>query len=226
MANLTVTQQELIEMAVDYGALKFGEFTLKSGRLSPYFFNLGDLSRGGCLHILREAYGEAIYEQFGSDFDVLFGPAYKGIPLAVITADYLYEAYSINVRYCANRKEAKDHGESGKLLGGPIRDNDRVVIIEDVMTSGKSINEVLPLILEQGENITVAGEIIALDRRERADGTDQFALDVISRVYGFPVKSIFTIDDVADYLRAREIITPAAYQKVQDYLAKYGGVTA
>lgn len=229
MVNLTEVQKEFIQAMVNYGALKFGEFTLKSGRISPYFFNAGDLSMGKCLHTLAEGYGEAIYQQFGGDFDVLFGPAYKGIPLAAITAQYLHDAYNVEVKYCSNRKEVKDHGEKDALLGGPIQENDRIVLIEDVMTSGKSIEEVIPLIEAKSKGTaTIIGEVIALNRCERGKDTEESALDVISKKYGFPVASIITIDDVIDCLYTngdKTILTEEHYQRIQEYLAQYRGKT-
>lgn len=229
MANLTEVQKEFIQAMVNYGALKFGEFELKSGRMSPYFFNIGDLSMGRCLHTLAEGYGEAIYQQFGGDFDVLFGPAYKGIPLAAVTAQYLSDAYKVEVRYCSNRKEAKDHGEKSAIVGGPIQKDDRIVIIEDVMTSGKSIEEVIPIIEAQsGGAATILGEVIALNRCERSGEAEESALDVISKKYGFPVTAIITIDDVIDCLYTngdKTILTEEVYRRMQEYLAQYRGKT-
>lgn len=143
-------KQEFIEFMVESDVLRFGDFTLKSGRKSPFFMNAGLYVTGIQLRKLGEYYAKAIHDNFGLDFDVLFGPAYKGIPLAVATTMAISELYGKDVRYCSNRKEAKDHGDAGILLGSPIKDGDRVVIIEDVTTSGKSIEETFPIIVALG----------------------------------------------------------------------------
>ena len=138
-------KQEFIEFMVDSNVLKFGDFTLKSGRKSPFFMNAGAYVTGTQLRKLGEYYAKAIHDNYGLDFDVLFGPAYKGIPLSVATAMAISELYGKDVKYCSNRKEVKDHGDTGILLGSPIKDGDRVVVIEDVTTSGKSIEETCPI---------------------------------------------------------------------------------
>ena len=143
-------KQEFIEFMLDSDVLKFGDFTLKSGRKSPFFMNAGSYVTGTQLRRLGQYYAKAIHEQYGLDFDILFGPAYKGIPLGVATAMAISELYGKDVKYCSNRKEAKDHGDSGILLGSPIQDGDRIVLIEDVTTSGKSIEETYPILNAQG----------------------------------------------------------------------------
>ena len=163
--------------------LKFGEFTLKSGRKSPFFMNAGGYVTGTQLKKLGEYYAKAIYAKYGLDFDVLFGPAYKGIPLAVATTMAISELYGVDIRYCSNRKEVKDHGDVGILLGSKIKDGDRVVIIEDVTTSGKSIEETFPIIQAQG-NVEIKGLMVSLNRMEKGKGT-QSALDEIREKYGF-----------------------------------------
>lgn len=144
-------KQEFIDFMVESSVLKFGDFTLKSGRKSPFFMNAGSYVTGTQLRKLGEYYAKAIHDNFGLDFDVLFGPAYKGIPLSVATTMAISELYGKDIRYCSNRKEVKDHGDTGILLGSPIKDGDKVVIIEDVTTSGKSIEETFPIIKAQGD---------------------------------------------------------------------------
>ena len=156
-------KQEFIEFMVDSNVLKFGDFTLKSGRKSPFFMNAGAYVTGTQLRKLGEYYAKAIHDNYGLDFDVLFGPAYKGIPLSVATAMAISELYGKDVKYCSNRKEVKDHGDTGILLGSPIKDGDRVVVIEDVTTSGKSIEETFPILKAQG-NVEIKGLIVSLNR--------------------------------------------------------------
>ena len=192
-------KQEFIEFMVESQVLKFGEFTLKSGRKSPFFMNAGAYVTGSQLKRLGEYYAKAIHDNYGLDFDVLFGPAYKGIPLSVVTAIAIHDLYGVEVRYCSNRKEAKDHGgDAGLLLGSKIKDGDRVVIIEDVTTSGKSIEETFPIIQAQG-NVEIKGLMVSLNRMERGKG-DKSALEEIQETYGFPANAIVTMEDVITYL--------------------------
>ena len=170
-------KQEFIEFMVDSNVLKFGDFTLKSGRKSPFFMNAGAYVTGTQLRKLGEYYAKAIHDNYGLDFDVLFGPAYKGIPLSVATAMAISELYGKDVKYCSNRKEVKDHGDTGILLGSPIKDGDRVVVIEDVTTSGKSIEETFPILKAQG-NVEIKGLIVSLNRMERGKG-EKSALEEI-----------------------------------------------
>ena len=185
-------KQEFIEFMVESQVLKFGEFTLKSGRKSPFFMNAGAYVTGTQLKRLGEYYAKAIHDNYGLDFDVLFGPAYKGIPLSVATTMAISELYGVDIRYCSNRKEVKDHGDTGILLGSKIKDGDRVVIIEDVTTSGKSIEETFPIIQAQG-NVEIKGLMVSLNRMERGKGTKS-ALEEIQETYGFPANAI-VIDD-------------------------------
>ena len=194
-------KREFIEFMVDSQVLKFGEFTLKSGRKSPFFMNAGGYVTGTQLKKLGEYYAKAIHDNYGLDFDVLFGPAYKGIPLSVATAMAISELYGKDVRYCSNRKEAKDHGETGILLGSQLKDGDRVVMIEDVTTSGKSIEETFPIIQAQG-NVEIKGLMVSLNRMERGKG-DKSALEEIQETYGFPANAIVTMEDVITYLYNR-----------------------
>lgn len=192
-------KKEFIDFMLECQVLKFGSFTLKSGRHSPFFMNAGAYVTGSQLRRLGQYYAKAIHENFGDDFDVLFGPAYKGIPLSVACAIAYSELYGKEVRYCSNRKEVKDHGDAGILLGSNLRDGDRVVIIEDVTTSGASIEETFPIIQAQGD-IKIVGEIVSLNRMEKAKDSDKSALDVISQKYGFKTAAIVTMDEVVDAL--------------------------
>ena len=175
-------KQEFITFMAETGVLKFGEFTLKSGRKSPFFMNAGLYNTGTQLIRLGKYYAQAIHEHYGDDFDVLFGPAYKGIPLSVATAMAYSTLYNKDIKYCSNRKEIKDHGDKGILLGSSLKDGDRVVIIEDVTTSGKSIEETFPIIKAQAD-IEIKGLVVSLNRMERGLSTDKTALDEIEEKY-------------------------------------------
>ena len=221
-------KKEFIGFMVECGVLQFGSFTLKSGRKSPFFMNAGAYTTGSQLARLGKYYAAAIHANFGDEFDVLFGPAYKGIPLAVATAVAYSELYGREIRYCSNRKEAKDHGDAGILLGSSIRDGDRVVIIEDVTTSGKSIEETLPILRAQGSKpdaVKVIGEIVSLDRQERALDSPRCALDVITEKYGFPARAIVTMQEVVDALYTdggRTVITEQIKAEIDAYYAEFG----
>lgn len=195
-------KQEFIAFMVDSQVLKFGEFTLKSGRKSPFFINAGAYVTGAQLRRLGEYYARAIHENFGDDFDVLFGPAYKGIPLSVATTIAYSELYGREIRYCSNRKEVKDHGDVGILLGSRLRDGDRVVIIEDVTTSGKSIEETFPILMEQAK-VEIKGLMVSLNRMEKGLGGKVSALAEIKEKYGFEARAIVTMADVIEHLYNR-----------------------
>ncbi len=195
-------KKEFIEFMVDSGVLKFGEFTLKSGRKSPFFMNAGAYVTGAQLRRLGEYYAKAIHENFGDDFDVLFGPAYKGIPLSVATTIAYSALYGKEIRYCSNRKEVKDHGDVGILLGSKLKDGDRVVIIEDVTTSGKSIEETFPILMEQAK-VEVKGLMVSLNRMEKGLGGKVSALAEIKEKYGFQARAIVTMADVIEHLYNR-----------------------
>lgn len=220
-------QREFIDFMVKSDVLRFGEFTLKSGRVSPFFMNAGAYVTGAQLHQLGTYYAQAIADRFGLDFDVVFGPAYKGIPLAVVTAMALHELYGKEVRYCSNRKEAKDHGaDAGDLLGADLHDGDRVIIVEDVTTSGKSIDETYPL-LKAAAQVDVVGLIVSLNRMEVGKGGVKTAQEEIEDRYGFPVASIVSMADVVACLYGREvedriIIDDAAKQAIDAYYERYG----
>lgn len=217
-------KKEFIDFMLECQVLKFGSFTLKSGRHSPFFMNAGAYVTGSQLRRLGQYYAKAIHENFGDDFDVLFGPAYKGIPLSVATVIAYSELYGKEVRYCSNRKEAKDHGDAGILLGSNLRDGDRVVIIEDVTTSGASIEETFPIIKAQGD-IKIVGEIVSLNRMEKAKDSDKSALDVISQKYGFKTAAIVTMDDVIESLWKSDgsgAISAEIKKELDAYYAEWG----
>lgn len=195
-------KQEFIEFMVDSQVLKFGEFTLKSGRKSPFFMNAGAYVTGAQLRKLGEYYAKAIHDNYGLDFDVLFGPAYKGIPLSVATTMAISELYGKEIRYCSNRKEVKDHGDTGILLGSKLKDGDRVVIIEDVTTSGKSIEETFPIIKAQAD-VEIKGLMVSLNRMEKGQG-EKSALIEIKEKYGFDANAIVTMAEVVEYLYNKE----------------------
>lgn len=192
-------KKEFIDFMLESKVLKFGDFTLKSGRKSPFFMNAGAYVTGSQLKRLGEFYAKAIHDNFGTDFDVLFGPAYKGIPLSVATAIAFSELYGKEVRYCSNRKEAKDHGDVGILLGSRLNDGDKVVMIEDVTTSGKSIEETYPIINAQAK-VEIKGLMVSLNRMEKGLESDKSALLEIQEKYGFPAAAIVTMADVREYL--------------------------
>ena len=221
-------KEEFVNFMVDSNVLKFGDFTLKSGRKSPFFMNAGAYTTGTQLKKLGEYYARAIHDTFGLEFDILFGPAYKGIPLAVATTIAIGELYGRDIKYCANRKEVKDHGDKGILLGSKIKEGDRVLIIEDVTTSGKSIEETVPIIQAQAD-ADIVGLMVSLNRQEKGIETDMSALDEIHDKYGFGAHSIVTMSEVVDYLYKRpidgEIILNTETKKAIDaYYKEYGAV--
>ncbi len=222
---MEVYKEQFIEFMVESDVLKFGDFTLKSGRKSPFFMNAGAYVTGEQLMKLGQFYAKAIYSKYGTDFDVLFGPAYKGIPLSVSTAIAFHELYGKEVRYCSNRKEVKDHGDKGILLGSKIKDGERVVIIEDVTTSGKSIEETYPIIQEQGE-VEITGLMVSLNRMERGK-TEQSALDEIREVYGIQTGAIVTMQEVVEYLynkpcHGKVVIDDEMKARIDQYYEEYG----
>lgn len=192
-------KQEFIGFMVDSQVLKFGDFTLKSGRKSPFFMNAGAYVTGTQLRRLGEYYARAIHDRYGLDFDVLFGPAYKGIPLSVATTMAISELYGKEIRYCSNRKEVKDHGDTGILLGSKLQDGDRVVIIEDVTTSGKSIEETFPILTGQAK-VEIKGLMVSLNRMERGLDSEKSALAEIREKYGFDADAIVTMEEVVELL--------------------------
>lgn len=218
-------KQEFIEFMVDCNVLKFGDFVTKSGRQTPFFINTGFYRTGSQLKKLGEYYARAINDTYGTDFDILFGPAYKGIPLSVTTAVALDEMYGAEIGYCSNRKEVKDHGDTGILLGSPIKDGDKVVIIEDVTTAGTSIGETLPIIKAQGD-VDVQGLVVSVDRMERGQGTKS-ALCEIEETYGIKTTAIVTMAEVIEHLynrpyKGKVIIDDTIKAAIDAYYEKYG----
>ena len=218
-------KKEFIEFMVDCNVLKFGDFTLKSGRKSPFFMNAGAYVTGSQLKRLGQYYAQAIHNCYGEDFDVLFGPAYKGIPLSVATVIAFSELYGKEIRYCSNRKEAKDHGEAGILLGSSMKDGDKVVVIEDVTTSGKSIEETFPIIKAQG-NVEIVGLMVSLNRMEKGKGTKS-ALEEILELYGFKANAIVSMADVVEHLYNKEcqgriVIDDKMKEAIDAYYQQYG----
>ncbi len=220
-------KQEFIEFMVDSEVLKFGEFTLKSGRKSPFFMNAGGYVTGSQLKKLGEYYAHAIHDKYGDDFDVLFGPAYKGIPLSVVTAIAFSELYGKEIRYCSDRKEEKDHGaDKGSFLGSKLKDGDRVVMIEDVTTSGKSMEETVPKV-RGAADVTIVGLMVSLNRMEVGLGGKVSALEEIKERYGFPTSAIVSMADVVEHLYNKEcegkvVIDDALKAAIDKYYAEYG----
>ena len=212
-------KKEFIDFMVECQVLRFGDFVTKSGRQTPFFVNTGFYRTGQQLRRLGEYYAQAIYSKFGTGFDVLFGPAYKGIPLSVTTSIALSSLYGADVRYCSNRKEVKDHGDKGILLGGPIQDGDRVVIIEDVTTAGTSIRETLPVIQAQAD-ASVLGLVVSVDRCERGTG-EKSALEEIHENFALETTAIVTMKEVTEYL-AGTLIDDEMMAKIDAYYQLYG----
>ena len=220
-------KQEFIEFMVESDVLKFGEFTLKSGRKSPFFMNAGAYVTGSQLMRLGEYYARAIHETYGDDFDVLFGPAYKGIPISVVTAVAFHNLYGKEVRYCSDRKEEKDHGaDKGSFLGSKLKDGDRVVMIEDVTTSGKSMEETVPKV-RGAADVTIVGLMVSLNRMEKGLGGEKSALEEIREKYGFETNAIVTMEEVVEHLynrpcQGRVLIDDTLKAAIDAYYEQYG----
>ena len=227
MDKMEQYKQEFIEFMVESDVLKFGEFTLKSGRKSPFFMNAGAYVTGSQLMRLGEYYAKAIHEKYGDDFDVLFGPAYKGIPISVVTAVAFSKLYGKEVRYCSDRKEEKDHGaDKGSFLGSSLKDGDRVVMIEDVTTSGKSMEETVPKV-RGAANVEIVGLMVSLNRMEMGLGGKMSALDEIRETYGFPTNAIVTMEEVVEHLYNKEcqgkiVIDDEIKKAIDSYYEQYG----
>ena len=216
-------KKEFIDFMVDSKVLKFGDFTLKSGRKSPFFMNAGGYVTGSQLMKLGEYYAKAIHNTYGDDFDVLFGPAYKGIPIAVVTAIAYSNLFGKEVRYCSDRKEEKDHGaDKGSFLGSKLQDGDRVIMIEDVTTSGKSMEETVPKV-KGAADVEIVGLMVSLNRREVGRGAEKSALDL----YGFPTAAIVSMAEVVEHLYNKEyngeiIIDDTLKTAIDAYYEQYG----
>ena len=220
-------KKEFIDFMVESDVLKFGEFTLKSGRKSPFFMNAGAYVTGSQLKRLGEYYAKAIHDTYGDDFDVLFGPAYKGIPISVVTAIAYSELYGKEIRYCSDRKEEKDHGaDKGSFLGSKLKDGDRVVMIEDVTTSGKSMEETVPKV-RSAADVEIVGLMVSLNRMEVGKGGEKSALDEIQEEYGFKANAIVSMADVFEYLYNKEcngkvVIDDTIKTAIDEYYKQYG----
>lgn len=220
-------KQGFIEFMIDCEVLRFGDFVTKSGRKTPFFVNTGFYRTGAQLRRLGQYYAQAVKGAFGLEFDVLFGPAYKGIPLSVAASMAISELYDKEIRYCSNRKEVKDHGDKGILLGSPLADGDRVVIIEDVTTAGTSIAETMPILEAQGA-VQPVGLVVSVDRMERGQGMeDKSALKGIEERYGIKTTAIVTMEEVVEHLygrpyQGRVIIDDAMKASIDAYYREYG----
>ncbi|NQX87397.1 MAG: orotate phosphoribosyltransferase [Halioglobus sp.] len=211
---MRVYQKNFIELAQKCEALTFGEYTLKSGRTSPYFFNAGAFSRGAALSTLGRCYAQSIVDS-GLEFDVLVGPAYKGIALAAVTAVALADGHGADVQFAYNRKEVKLHGEGGRFVGAPVQG--RVLVIDDVITAGTAVGEIIAMLLAAGAELV--GVVIGLDRKERGSGTLS-AVEAVQKAHGVPVISIITIDHIIDYLEAAEV--NQTLSAMREYREHYG----
>ncbi|MFR5451093.1 MAG: orotate phosphoribosyltransferase [Roseburia hominis] len=220
-------KQEFIEFMVESDVLKFGEFTLKKRQEIPVFYECGGLCDRIPLMRLGEYYARAIHETYGDDFDVLFGPAYKGIPISVVTAVAFHNLYGKEVRYCSDRKEEKDHGaDKGSFLGSKLKDGDRVVMIEDVTTSGKSMEETVPKV-RGAADVTIVGLMVSLNRMEKGLGGEKSALEEIREKYGFETNAIVTMEEVVEHLynrtcQGRVVIDDTIKAAIDDYYKQYG----
>ena len=212
-------KKEFIDFMLESKVLKFGDFTLKSGRKSPFFMNAGAYVTGEQLMKLGEYYAKAIVDTYGTDFDVLFGPAYKGIPLAVVTTIAMHSLYGKEVRYCSDRKEVKDHGaDKGSFLGSKLQDGDRVIMIEDVTTSGKSMEETVPKV-RGAANVEIVGLMVSLNRNEKGKG-NKTALSEIAELYGFPTAAIVSMPEVIEYLDDQ--LDSELKERIDAYYKEYG----
>lgn len=215
-------KEEFIKFMVESGVLTFGEFTLKSGRIAPYFINAGNYKTGAQLAKLGSFYAECIKDN-NIDVETLFGPAYKGIPLAVSAATALYNKFGIDVSYCFDRKEAKDHGEGGMFVGRTLQDGEKVVIIDDVMTSGKAMRESLPK-LKSAADVNVTGMVITVDRMEKGLNTEDSAVQEVYKEFGIKVYSIININDIIDAIKNGVVEGREYLDAMLAYREKYGAV--
>ena len=220
-------KQEFIKFMVESDVLKFGSFTLKSGRQSPFFMNAGAYVTGYQLKKLGEYYAQAIHDNFGDDFDVLFGPAYKGIPLAVSTAIALTAGHNMTVGYTFDRKEKKDHGDGGWMVGTPLTDGMKVLLVDDVMTAGTAVREVIPK-LKAEANVEVVGLVLSVDRMEKTKDSDMSAVKAVEAEFGFPVLSIANVREIFDAAAKMKnpdgtpLLSHDIQQRAAAYLEEYG----
>ena len=213
-------KQQFIQFLAECGVLKFGTFKLKSGRIAPYFLNSGEYKTGAQLKKLGEFYADCMHEN-GLQADTLFGPAYKGVPLALSAALALYEKYGQNVNFCFDRKEVKDHGEGGMFVGKQPEDGEKIVVIEDVMTSGKALIEVLPK-LQGAAKVNVAGMVITVDRMEKGLGSERSAVQEAYLEHGVKVYSIVNILDILQAIEEGVIEGKEHVSAIRAYLKEYG----
>ncbi|PKL41119.1 MAG: orotate phosphoribosyltransferase [Spirochaetae bacterium HGW-Spirochaetae-1] len=218
-------KEQFIEFMVRSKVLTFGDFTTKSGRKTPFFINTGNYKTGEQITKLGSFYAECIKANLGDNFDVLYGPAYKGIPLCVTTSIALHTNHNINKNFCFNRKEAKDHGEGGSLIGYKPQDGDRIIIVEDVITAGTSVRESVPILMAQGK-VSIAGLVISVDRMERGQG-NKTALREVEDEFGIKTMSIVTIREIVSYLLNRQIdgkiiLDDAIKGRIDEYMDMYG----
>ena len=209
-------KQNFIQMSIDIGALKFGEFELKSGRVSPYFFNMGLFSSGRSMKNIGDFYAAAL-EESNLEYDMLFGPAYKGVPLVSVLSSSLFVNHEKDVSFVYNRKEKKEHGEGGQIVGPPLEG--KIVIVDDVITAGTAIKEASKMIIEAGAEIS--GILIALDRQEKGAG-DSSAVQEVSLELGVPVISIVNLDQILTYVKNSPSELEAYVNRIEDYREKYG----
>lgn len=216
-------EKDFLQYIYERQALKFGEFKTKSGRLSPYFFNAGGLFKGSDLSRLGTAYAQALHQAHGDDIDIIYGPAYKGIPLATIIASEMYRLFKLDVGYCFNRKEAKDHGEKGLFVGKTPTKGDRIVIVDDVITAGTSVRETMEL-LAQTEGLDIKGILVAIDRQEKATGKELSAVQEVQEQYKLPVTSISSIAGILELLAQGSFsdVPSDIHAKVEAYRQQYG----
>lgn len=218
-------KEDFIDLMIRAQVLTFGDFVTKSGRKTPFFINTGNYRTGEQINLLGEFYAQAISENIGDAFDVLYGPAYKGIPLAVTAASALYRVMKKNAAYCFNRKEAKDHGEGGTIIGHKLKKGDRVVIVEDVITAGTSVRESVPLLKAQAD-ITIPALVVSVDRMERGTGP-LTALREVEAEFGIKTFAIVTIDEIVTYLHNRNVdgkvlIDDDMKKRIDEYRLQYG----
>ncbi len=218
-------KNDFIDFMIESDVLMFGDFTTKSGRKTPFFVNTGKYCTGKQMSVLGSYYASTVIDSLGRNFDVLFGPAYKGIPLITTTAAALYKEFDMNVPVCYNRKEVKDHGEKGRIVGHKLNDGDRVVIIEDVTTAGTSIRETVPLLKKQAD-VKIAALVISVDRMERGQGSST-AVQELESEFGLKACSIVRMNEVVEYLHnnpvnGKKIVDDRIKESIDRYYEKYG----